>query len=66
MHDESAPRTAGVAISPPLLYAGAFALGIALGRGTDSDARGARAARTTGVLGLAAGIAIGAADDRGA
>ena len=60
MNDGNRPRTAGVAIPPPLLYGGALALGIALGRGSDSDARGARFARTTGVLCLAAGVAIGA------
>jgi protein-S-isoprenylcysteine O-methyltransferase Ste14 len=61
MQDESAPGVAGVAISPPLLYGGALALGIALGRGTENGARGMRLVRVTGALCLGAGVVIGAA-----
>lgn len=63
MEDESAPQHADVGVSPPILYASALALGIALGRGSDgeSDARGRRIARATGCLSLAAGAGIGAA-----
>jgi protein-S-isoprenylcysteine O-methyltransferase Ste14 len=58
---DDAPGNAGVGIAPPLLYGAALAIGLALGRGTENDSRGARVARATGLLSLAAGGAIGAA-----
>jgi protein-S-isoprenylcysteine O-methyltransferase Ste14 len=61
MQDDDAADIAGVGIPPPVLYGGALILGIALGRGTENDVRGKRLARVTGMLSLAAGVAIGAA-----
>ena len=63
MDQDNPPQNAGVAISPPLLYGSALALGIALGRdsGGESHARGARIAGVTGRLSVVAGVAIGAA-----
>jgi protein-S-isoprenylcysteine O-methyltransferase Ste14 len=58
---EQPPATADVAISPPLLYGGALALGLLLGRGSASDERGARLARACGLLCLGAGATIGSA-----
>jgi protein-S-isoprenylcysteine O-methyltransferase Ste14 len=61
MENPATSDTADVAISPPLLYAGALALGLLLGRGSPSDARDARLVRTCGLLCLLAGAAIGVA-----
>ncbi len=60
MDAENQHRTAGVALSPPLLFGAALALGIALGRGATSDARGTRVAQATGLLCLGAGVVLGA------
>jgi protein-S-isoprenylcysteine O-methyltransferase Ste14 len=50
----------GVAVPPPLLFAVPLAAGLALGRGTATDARGAAFARAVGIGSVAAGLAIGA------
>jgi protein-S-isoprenylcysteine O-methyltransferase Ste14 len=60
MEQDDLRPTAGVGVPPPLLFGGALAFGLALGRGTASDERGARLARALGVLSLGAGVAIGA------
>ncbi len=52
---------AGIHIPPPLLYGGALALGLLLGRGSGAGTGGTRVTRFMGWLSLGAGVAIGAA-----
>jgi protein-S-isoprenylcysteine O-methyltransferase Ste14 len=59
MDDEA--ETAGVALPPPLLFAGALALGLTLGRLQGEPEKRARFARTLGGASVVAGLALGAA-----
>jgi protein-S-isoprenylcysteine O-methyltransferase Ste14 len=54
-------ETAGVAVPPPLLFAGALAFGLAANRLQPNAEKRARFARTWGVVSVVAGIGIGAA-----
>jgi protein-S-isoprenylcysteine O-methyltransferase Ste14 len=58
---EPVQPTAGVLVPPPLLFGGVLALGLILGRGTSSDARGAAFARLVGGASVVSGAALGAA-----
>jgi protein-S-isoprenylcysteine O-methyltransferase Ste14 len=53
--------TPGIAVPPPVLFIIPLALGLALGRGTRTDSRGAAFARTVGVASIAAGAGLGIA-----
>jgi protein-S-isoprenylcysteine O-methyltransferase Ste14 len=53
-------ETAGVGAPPPLIFAGALALGLALGRLQKDNEKYARFMRTWGGASVAAGFAIGA------
>ena len=59
MNDET--DTAGVAVPPPLLFAGGLGLGLAASRVQPDAARATAFARGLGAASVAAGIAIGAA-----
>jgi len=59
--DGTQPTTAGVAAPPPLIFGAALAAGLALGRGTPSDERGAKIARVVGAAAIPAGLLIGLA-----
>ncbi|GAC1404026.1 MAG: isoprenylcysteine carboxylmethyltransferase family protein [Candidatus Velthaea sp.] len=62
MDDRSnSTRTAGVAVPPPLLFAGALISGLVLDRLIATPERAKRYSRTVGALSLASGIGIGAA-----
>lgn len=52
--------TAGVRVPPPLLFAGALALGIAAGKLPRSATYGTRARRILGTLSIVIGVATGA------
>jgi protein-S-isoprenylcysteine O-methyltransferase Ste14 len=62
MKDES--QHPAVQAPPPLIFGGCLAVGLFLGRGAESDARGATFARAMGIVSLAAGVALGAATVR--
>jgi protein-S-isoprenylcysteine O-methyltransferase Ste14 len=59
MSDE--PQRPAVLAPPPLIFGGCLALGLFLGRGAESDTRGATFARAIGFVSIAAGVALGAA-----
>jgi protein-S-isoprenylcysteine O-methyltransferase Ste14 len=59
--DDPVAETAGVAAPPPLIFGATLALGLALGRNADLDARSATYANRAGAIALAAGALIGAA-----
>lgn len=61
MNDDDPQTTAGIGAPPPVLFFIPLALGLLMGRGAATDARGSAYARGAGIASIVSGLCIGAA-----